>query len=406
MTLAELLHLGLQALARNRTRAALTVLGIVIGVAAVIATLAIGQGAREAVQANIRALGANTLTIMPGTVSASGVRMGMMGTQSTLTVEDAEAIKREAPAVVAVAPIVRTNAQVVYGGTNWATQIQGVTADFTIVRAWPVASGAFIADSDVRGGAKVAVLGSSVAEQLFGDADPIGATIRVRDMPFKVIGVLSAKGGQGWGGSQDDVVLVPLSTAMRKLSNRTTVNNIAISAVSETQVDAASEQITSLLRQRHRIRPGADQDFFIFTQQEIASSAAETSKVMTVLLASIAAVSLLVGGIGIMNIMLVSVTERTREIGIRRAIGAKKSDIMMQFLAESAFLSFAGGVLGVMLGIGAATAVTHFARWPTMVQPQAVVLAFTFATAIGLFFGYYPALRAAGLDPVEALRYE
>ncbi|MBI1797112.1 MAG: ABC transporter permease [Candidatus Eisenbacteria bacterium] len=387
-------------------RSGLTVLGIVIGVAAVIATLAIGQGARAAVQANIAALGANTLTIMPGTVSASGVRMGMMGGQSTLTVDDADAIKREAPAVAAVAPTVRTNVQVVYGSQNWATQAQGVTADFTIVRAWPVASGVFITDSDVRGGAKVAVLGANVVQQLFGTADPIGATIRVKDMPFRVVGVLSAKGGQGWGGSQDDVILIPLTTAMRKLMSRTTVNAISLSAASETQVASATEQVTDLLRQRHRIRPGADQDFFIFTQQEIASSAEETSKVMTLLLASIAAVSLLVGGIGIMNIMLVSVTERTREIGIRRAIGARRTDIMMQFLAESAFLSLAGGALGVALGIAAATAVTHFARWPTMVQPGAVALAFTFATAIGLFFGYYPALRAAGLDPVEALRYE
>jgi putative ABC transport system permease protein len=406
VTITEVLSLGIQALARNRMRAGLTVLGIVIGVAAVIATLAIGQGAREAVQANIRALGANTMTIMPGTVSASGVRMGMMGGQSTLTVDDADAIKREAPAVVAVAPTVRTGAQVVYGASNWATQIQGTTADFTVVRAWPVSSGVFITDSDVRGGAKVAVLGQSVVDQLFGSADPVGATIRIKDMPFKVVGVMSAKGGQGWGGSQDDVVLIPLTTAMRKLMGRTTVNSIMISAVSETQVTSATEQVTELLRQRHRIRAGADQDFFIFTQQEIANSAAETSKVMTLLLASIAAVSLLVGGIGIMNIMLVSVTERTREIGIRRAIGARRSDIMMQFLAESAFLSLAGGALGVGLGIAAATAVTQFARWPTMVQPGAVVLAFTFSTAIGLFFGYYPALRAAGLDPVEALRYE
>jgi putative ABC transport system permease protein len=405
MSLSELLVVGLQALSRNRMRSALTVLGIVIGVAAVIATLAIGQGAREAVQAQIRNLGANTLTVLSGTVTAGGARMSA-GSNNTLTPEDAEAIKRECPAVQAVAPTVRTGAQVVYGANNWATQVQGTTADFPIVRAWPVATGVFITDSDVRGAAKVCVLGSSVAEQLFGAVDPVGSMIRVKDMPFRVVGVLSTKGGQGWGGSQDDVVMVPLTTAQRKLVGRTTVNSISVSAVSEAQVNTALDQITDLLRDRHRIRPGADADFFIFTQQEMASSAAETSKVMTLLLASIAAVSLLVGGIGIMNIMLVSVTERTREIGIRRAIGARRRDIMMQFLAESAFLSLAGGTLGVALGIGAATAVSQFARWPTMIQPAAVALAFGFSTAIGLFFGYYPALRAAALDPVEALRYE
>jgi len=405
MSLTELFALGLQALSRNRIRSALTVLGIVIGVAAVIATLAIGQGAREAVQAQIRSLGANTLTVMSGTITASGARMSA-GSNNTLTAEDAEAIKRECPAVQAVAPTVRTSAQAVYGANNWATQVQGTTADFPIVRAWPVASGVFVTDSDVRGAAKVCVLGAEVALQLYGDADPIGSTVRIKDMPFRVVGVMGVKGGQGWGGSQDDVILVPLTTAMRKLMSRTSVNAIAVSAVSEREVPAASEQITELLRQRHRIRPGADQDFFLFTQQEIASSAAETSKVMTLLLASIAAVSLMVGGIGIMNIMLVSVTERTREIGIRRAIGARRRDIMMQFLAESAFLSLAGGALGVALGIGAATAVTQIARWPTMIQPAAVILAFGFSTAIGIFFGYYPALRASGLDPVEALRYE
>jgi len=405
MSLGELLTLGIQALSRNRMRSALTVLGIVIGVAAVIATLAIGQGAREAVQAQIRSLGANTLTVMGGTVTAGGVRMGG-GSNNTLTADDADAIKKECPAVQAVAPIVRTNAQVVYGANNWATQIQGTTADFPTVRAWPVASGVFITDSDVRGAAKVCVLGIGVARELFGDADPVGTTIRIKEMPFKVVGVLSEKGGQSWGGSQDDVVMVPLTTAQRKLANRTHVNSIGVSALSERDVSAAEEQVTELLRQRHRIREGMDQDFFLFTQQEIASSAAETSKVMTLLLASIAAVSLMVGGIGIMNIMLVSVTERTREIGIRRAIGARRRDIMMQFLAESAFLSLAGGALGVALGIGAATAVTQIARWPTMIQPAAVILAFGFSTAIGIFFGYYPALRASGLDPVEALRYE
>ncbi|MEK7330254.1 MAG: ABC transporter permease, partial [Candidatus Eisenbacteria bacterium] len=257
MSLGELLAVGLQALSRNRMRSALTVLGIVIGVAAVIATLAIGQGAREAVQAQIRALGANTLTVVPGTITAGGARSGM-GSITTMTVEDAEAMRRECPTVQAVAPTVRTVAQVVYGANNWSTQVQGTTADFTIIRQWPVTSGVFITDSDVRGAAKVCVIGSNVAQQLFGDADPIGSMVRVKDIPFRVVGVLATKGGQGFGGNQDDIVIVPLTTAQRKLMGITHINSISVSAVSESQVDLAVEQITDLLRQRHRIRMGAD----------------------------------------------------------------------------------------------------------------------------------------------------
>jgi putative ABC transport system permease protein len=386
-------------------RSALTVLGIVIGVAAVIATLAIGQGARAAVQAQIRALGANTLTVIPGTITSGGARGGM-GSITSMTPEDAVAIKRECPAVDAVSPGVRTLAQVVYSNQNWSTQIQGTTADFSIIREWPVESGVFITESDVRGAAKVCVLGKSVARQLFGDADPVGATVRVKDIPFRVVGVLALKGGTGWGGDQDDTVLVPVTTAQRKLMGITHVNWIIVSAVSESQVETAVRQITDLLRQRHRIRQGDNDDFFMRTQLEAANTAEATSKVMTLLLASIAAVSLLVGGIGIMNIMLVSVTERTREIGIRRAIGARRGDILMQFLIESSFLSLAGGVLGVALGMLSATLITSLARWPTLIQPGAVVLAFAFASGVGVFFGFYPARRASQLDPVEALRYE
>ena len=405
MIFTSLLEVGLQALTRNRMRSALTVLGIVIGVAAVIATLAIGQGARAAVQAQIRALGANVLTVLPGTLTAGGARMGSGGI-TTLTPEDAVAIKQECPAVDLVAPVVRTSAQLVWGDQNWNTQVQGTTPEYALIRQWPVTNGVFLSDADVRGAAKVCVLGATVVKQLYASSDPVGSMIRIKNIPFKVIGVLAFKGGTGFGGDQDDVVLMPLTTEQHRLLGITNVNSITVSAVSEAAVDQAIQQITDLLRQRHRIRPGADQDFFIFSQKEISTAAESQSKVMTLLLASIAAVSLLVGGIGIMNIMLVSVTERTREIGIRRAIGAKRRDILLQFLVEAAFLSLAGGAFGVLLGIATATLVTQFARWPTMIQPGAVGLAFTFASAVGLFFGFYPARRASRLDPIVALRYQ
>jgi len=405
MNFGALIGVGAQALTRNRMRAALTVLGIVIGVAAVIAVLAIGQGARAAVQAQIRALGANTLSVIPGTVTAGGARGGMGGI-TTMTLEDAEAIRKEVPSIAAVAPMVRTVGQVVFGNSNWGTSIQGTTAGFTDIRQWPVESGAFITDSDVRGAAKVAVLGASVVRELYGDQDPIGTTIRIKDIPFRVIGVLSVKGGSGWGGDTDDTVIIPITTAQRKLMGITHVNNITTSVVSEGRVVEATDQITDLMRQRHKIRPGMPDDFFIRTQQDAASTADQTSQVMTMLLASIAAVSLLVGGIGIMNIMLVSVTERTREIGIRRAIGAKRKDILAQFLIEAAFLSLAGGAFGVVIGVVAASLVSSFAKWPTMVQPEAVLLAFGFSSLVGLFFGFYPARRASQLDVIEALRYE
>jgi putative ABC transport system permease protein len=404
MTIGSLIPLGLDALTRNRLRSALTVLGIVIGVAAVIATLAIGQGARSAVQDQIRAMGSNVIMVIPGTVSAGGAH-GAMGGNTTLTPEDAVAIKQECPAVDAVAPTVRTYAQLVFGDQNWNSQVQGTTPDFAIARQWVVQDGVFITDSDVRGAAKVCVLGQSVVKQLFGDTDPIGSMIRIKDMPFKVVGTLVAKGSNGHD-DQDDVLIVPYTTVQRKFLHISHVQAIVLSATSEKQVNTAVTQITDLLRQRHRIKPGDNDDFFMRTQLDIASAAEATSKVMTTLLASIAAVSLLVGGIGIMNIMLVSVTERTREIGVRRAVGARKTDILLQFLFESAFLSLGGGVIGVLLGALAAKLVSQLAHWPTVLQPGAVLLAFGFASVIGLFFGFYPARRAAGLDPVDSLRYE
>jgi len=405
MNFMMLLQLGLQALTRNRMRAALTVLGIVIGVAAVIATLAIGQGARAAVQQQIRSLGANVMSVIPGTVTAGGARMGGGGI-TTMTPEDAEAIRRECPSVVAVSPSVRRTAQVVAGNMNWGTTIQGVSVEYLDIRQWPIGEGAMFTDADVRGSAKVCVLGSRVREMLFAGVDPVGSVVRIKDIPFRVVGVLSFKGGQGMGGDQDDVVLAPWTTVQNRLIGITHIQGINVSAANEKLVDDARTQITELLRQRHRIRPGMDDDFFIFTQMDIASTAESTSKVMTTLLASIAAVSLLVGGIGIMNIMLVSVTERTREIGIRRAIGATRRDILLQFLVESVFLSLAGGAIGVSLGIGAATLITNIARWPTHVAPEVVALALGFASFVGVFFGFYPAKRAADLDVIESLRYE
>ena len=404
MNLATLVQIGATALARNRMRSALTVLGIVIGVAAVIATLAIGQGARAAVQAQIASLGANTLTVIPGSVTSGGARGGFGGVQ-TMTADDATAIARDCPAVEAASAGTRTTAQVVAADNNWSTSVQGVTPDFVTIRQWPVNEGAFFTDSDVRGSAKVAVLGQSVVDQLFPGQNPVGQTIRIKNTPFRVVGVLTVKGGSGFGGDTDDTILIPLTTAQNRLMGITYVNWISVSARDESSVAEATDQITELLRERHKIRGGND-DFFIRTQQEAASSAEATSKVMTTLLASIAAVSLLVGGIGIMNIMLVSVTERTREIGIRRAIGARRYDILVQFLIESAVLSLAGGALGVLIGVLTAKLVSLFAHWPTMVAPEAVLVAFLFATLVGLFFGWYPAMRASKLNVVESLRYE
>ena len=405
MNIGTLLEIGLQALTRNLMRSALTVLGIVIGVAAVIATLAIGQGARDAVQAQIRTLGANVMTVVPGTVPAGGARMGMGG-NTTMTPEDAEAITKECSAVVAVSPNVRRGAQVVYGNQNWGTTVQGVGPAYLDIRQWPVDDGVMFTDSDVRGTAKVCVLGSKVRDQLFGTEDPVGQTVRIKDIPFRVVGVLIYKGGQGMGGDQDDVVLIPWTTAQRKLLGITHLQGINVSAASQGQVEQAKDQITQLLRQRHKIREGENDDFFLYTQLDIASTAESTSKVMTTLLASIAAVSLLVGGIGIMNIMLVSVTERTREIGIRRALGARKHDVLVQFLVEATFLSLAGGAIGAAIGVGTAKAITNIARWPTAVQPEVVLLALGFASLVGVFFGFYPAKRAADLDVIESLRYE
>jgi putative ABC transport system permease protein len=305
-----------------------------------------------------------------------------------------------------VAPSVRTLGQLVYGANNWSTQVQGTTADFAAIRQWTVDKGVFITDSDVRGAAKVCVLGANVAQQLFGDADPLGQTIRIKEIPFRVVGVLTYKGGQTFGGSQDDIVVVPLTTAQRKLMGIVYVNSILCSAVSEAQVNSAVDQITDLMRQRHRIRPGDNDDFFIFTQLEMATAAESTSKVMTLLLASIAAVSLLVGGIGIMNIMLVSVTERTREIGIRMAVGARRRDILLQFIVEALVMAAIGGALGIGIGVASSDVIHRMTEWPVLVRTDVILIAILVSGGVGIFFGFYPARKAARLDPIDALRYE
>ncbi len=403
----EVYKVSLVALRRNPMRTALTMLGVIIGVACVVAMVAIGQGASSAIQSQIGALGTNFMIVFSGSRSTGGVRHGIGSVQS-LTVEDAEAIARECPSVAVAEPSVRTVAQVVYGNQNWFTTIQGAGPNYPTIRAWAVGKGTFFTDEDVKAATKVAVLGATVVENLFGSAqaNPVGEIVRIKGIPFRVIGVLDKKGGSAMGQDQDDIVVVPYTTAQKRLMGITHIQAIMVSAVSPKAIDRAADEITQLLRQRHRIGKGQDDDFVIRSQQDIASTATQMSQVLTLLLAAIASVSLLVGGIGIMNIMLVSVTERTREIGVRRALGARRADIRWQFLIESSMISGLGGVVGIGLGIFIARLISRIGGWPTLVQPQVVAAAFLFAGAVGIFFGLYPAAKAARLDPIEALRYE
>jgi len=402
---SEVLREALRALERNKVRTLLTMLGVIIGVAAVIATLAIGQGAKQSVQEQIRSLGSNVIMVYSGGMMGA-VRTGT-GTVQALSVEDAQAIMKECPSVALASPTVRSQAQVVAGDANWSTTVQGGDENYLVVRDWPIAEGRTFTLSDVHAAAKVCVIGATVKRELFGDTDPIGSTIRIRRLPFEVIGVLATKGSNSFGQDQDDQIIAPLATVQKKiLAQPLRVGSIIISAQSEGAVDDAIDEISNLLRQRHRIPTGQPDDFMVRSQSEIASAAEGTSQVMTLLLSSVALVSLLVGGIGIMNIMLVSVTERTREIGVRRALGARAFDIMFQFLAESALVSLVGGAVGIALGVGIAAAVSHFAQWPTLIGPQAIALAVGFSALVGIFFGFYPARTAARLNPIESLRYE
>jgi putative ABC transport system permease protein len=403
------LHAAFRALRRNKMRSLLTMLGIIIGVAAVIAMVSVGQGANVAVQKQIESLGTNLLMVMPGSTTSGGVRSGWGGV-STLTLQDAAAIKRECPSVSAVTYFRRQGVQVVYGNKNWSTTAQGTTPEFAQVRNWNISAGSFFTARDDATANRVVVIGQTIASQLFGEGeDPVGAQIRILEVPFTVIGVLEAKGQAGYGQDQDDVLLMPFNTAVRRVLGTKfvgTVDMIFASATSQDVVDQAEAEIGDLLRNRHRIAAKQDDDFTVHNLADIAKARESAGQVMTTLLLSVASISLLVGGIGIMNILLVSVTERTREIGIRMAIGAKSRHILLQFLVEAITLSTAGGITGAVFGIAGAKAISFFADWPTLLSGTAVAGSILFSGAVGVFFGFYPAHKASRLDPILALRYE
>ena len=402
-------RIAFRALRRNTLRSLLTILGIIIGVAAVIAMVSISQGASVAVQEQIARMGNNLLVILPGSVTQGGVRTGSGG-RASLRVNDAKAMQRECPAVSAVTYLRRQVQQVVVGNQNWSTSIFGVTPEYQIVRDWPLVAGRFMTKQDDESGAAVAVLGQTVVENLFGPGQtPLEQVVRINNVPFRVVGILTPKGQSTQGADQDDAVLIPFTTAERKVMGSAmlgTVGSIMVSAVSPDLIPEAQRQITTLLRERHRLKSTQDNDFQIRNLADVAATAQSTSQSMSILLASVASVSLVVGGIGIMNIMLVSVTERTREIGIRMAVGAKRRDILTQFLLEAVVLSTLGGLWGVVLGVIGSQLVSALAAWPTIVPLEAILLAVVFSGAVGVFFGFYPARKAAYLDPIEALRYE
>jgi putative ABC transport system permease protein len=407
MNLLLTFKVAIRALGRNKLRSSLTMLGIIIGVGAVIAMVGIGQGASASIQSQIANLGNNMLFVSSGSMNMGGMRGGA-GSNNTLTPEDAEAIERECPSVRAVSPGVRANGQLVYGNMNWVASsgIQGTNEKFPDIRAWPVATGEFFTEGDVRTAARVCVIGKTIADNLFAGSDPEGQTMRIRNLPFRVIGVLSTKGQNQYGQDQDDTVIVPFTTAQKKMLSITHINQAMVSAISPAATFTAEKQITELLRQRHKLGPNQENDFFVRNLTDVAEAADQSSKIMTNLLASIAGVSLLVGGIGIMNIMLVSVTERTREIGIRMAIGARSAAIRRQFLIESVTLSVVGGIFGILLGVGASITISKTLNWPTLISPISIFASVIFSVLVGVAFGYYPARKAAGLDPIEALRYE
>jgi putative ABC transport system permease protein len=407
-TLFASLRIALRALTVNKMRSALTMLGIIIGVGAVIAMIAVGSGAKRRIADQIASMGSNMLIVMSGSSTSGGLRFGM-GTVPTLTADDAKAIMAEIPSVKYVAPSITGIAQVVFGNQNWSTIVNGTTSEILEIREWPLISGRVFSQQDLDGATKVCILGQTVVENLFGGIDPVGQIIRIKKVPFVVIGVLASKGQSTWGQDQDDTIFVPLTTGQKRLFGMQfpgMVRTIAVQAWGPEEVTEAESQITELLRQRHRVQPAQDNDFTVRNLTEIMSSAEESANVMSLLLGAIASISLIVGGIGIMNIMLVSVTERTREIGIRIAVGAKGRDILLQFLIESLVLSLAGGTMGIAIGIAGTLILSSFTQWPTLFSIEAILLAFLFSGSVGVFFGFYPARKASLLNPIEALRYE
>jgi putative ABC transport system permease protein len=405
MSILMTLRIALKALNRNKMRTILTMLGMIIGVGAVITMVALGTGARTTIEERVKSAGTNMIMVNAGNFSSGGVRSGQ-GNSTTMTPEDATMIKA-IPGVQYATAGANSRSQVIAGNQNWSTNVQGTDVDLPLIRNWPTKYGSFFTAADVTGAQKVAVLGTVVSDTLFGpDVDPTGQIIRLRSQPFKVIGVMISKGQSSMGQDQDDTIFTPYTTVMKKLQGQHNINNITVSAAQADQIQDVAEAIRVSLRTSHKIVPGDADDFMVRTLEEMASVQTETTKTMTTLLASIAGVSLLVGGIGIMNIMLVSVTERTREIGLRMAIGARGKDVLLQFLVEAIVISLIGGLIGIGLGFGLSAAVQKFMQWPAVISPNAIALAFGFAAVTGVFFGFYPARKAAGLDPIEALRFE
>ncbi|HEY0159484.1 MAG TPA: ABC transporter permease [Thermoanaerobaculia bacterium] len=405
MKTTVLVKLATQSIMKNKMRAALTMLGIIIGVAAVIVMVAVGFGARSRIRAQINNLGTNMIVITPGAAQAGGVSQGAQAFPN-LSVDDVEKIREEAQVVTAVSPVVVTRTQVIGEAGNWRTLINGVDTDYQVIRDWETSSGDFFAPEDVEAMRKVAVLGKTVADQLFPGSDPVGQEVQIRNVPFDVVGVLAPKGQTASGSDSDDVVLIPHTTARNALSGRTFIPQILASTASEADIPAAQEEIRALMRESRRIAPGDAEDFTVRNQNDLAQAAEGSTKVMTMLLAAIASISLLVGGIGIMNIMLVSVTERTREIGIRLAIGARGSDVLTQFLVESIVMGVLGGLIGLTVGVAGAKVLAYFTGWETVISPLLMLVAVAFSGAVGVFFGWYPARKAAALHPIQALRYE
>lgn len=406
MNLGNLIKVAINALKRNKMRSFLTMLGIIIGVASVITMLAIGQGSKKSIQDQIASMGSNMLFVMPGNMMTGGVQQGGSSSQH-LTIADVNAIRTECDAVVAASPEVRSSGQVVYGNSNWPTTIYGGGEEYLEIKSWKVVSGRNITDSEAKGSAKVCLVGRTVADELFGEGvDPTGETIRFKNIPFKIIGVLEEKGQNSFGQDQDDVIIAPYTTVQKRILAQTHIQSIQISARSTEESALAQTQVEEVLRSTHKLRENEENDFMIRSQEELSTTMTSITDILTILLGAIAGISLLVGGIGIMNIMYVSVTERTREIGLRMSIGGRSVDILLQFLIESVLLSVFGGLIGILLGFGSSAIVKALTSWPISVMWGSVLLAFAVCTVIGVFFGWYPARRASGLDPIDALRYE